>query len=288
MGGPATAANAWIEDFIGFCAKNELPVDFISTHHYPTDSFGKPGNDTEAQLSKSPRSVLRDETREVRRQAGSRPVYYTEWCTSSNPRDPMHDEPYAAAFITKTVMEANSLVQGYSYWTFSDIFEENYFPSVPFHGGFGLLNIYGIAKPAYRAFELLHALGTEMLPVEGAHPTVDVWGVRGIRSATVLLTNYTLPRHPIASETIEIKLANTQPPTGVTIRRIDSEHANAKQRWQEMGSPEYLSADVVAELNKVSRCDPEPHPFDFRDGALDFDVTLPPLSVAAVTFRFAA
>ena len=74
--------------------------------------------------------MLRDETREVRRQAGDRPVYYTEWCTSSNPRDPMHDEPYAAAFIIKTIMEANGLVQGYSYWTFSDIFEENYFPSV--------------------------------------------------------------------------------------------------------------------------------------------------------------
>ena len=71
--------------------------------------------------------------------AGNLPVYYTEWCTSSNPRDRLHDDPYAAAFIVKTVLEANGLVQGYSYWTFSDIFEENYFPSLPFHGGFGLL-----------------------------------------------------------------------------------------------------------------------------------------------------
>ena len=287
-GGPATAANAWIDDFIGFCTKSQLPADFISTHHYPTDAFGQPGDDTEAQLSKSWRSVLRDDTREVRRKAGDRPVYYTEWCTSSNPRDPMHDEPYAAAFITKTIMEANGLVQGYSYWTFSDIFEENYFPSVPFHGGFGLLNIHGIAKPAYRAFELLHALGTEMLPVEGTHPTVDAWAVRGAQSATVLLTNYALPRHPIITETVRLELANAQAPIQARIRRIDSDHANAKQRWREMGSPEYLSAALVAELNAVSRCEPEPHPFDFRDHALSFDLALPPLSVAAVTFRFAA
>jgi xylan 1,4-beta-xylosidase len=288
VGGPATAANAWIDDFVEFCATNQLPADFISTHHYPTDAFGQPGDDTEAQLSKSRRSVLRDETREVRRQAGDRPIYYTEWCTSSNPRDSMHDEPYAAAFVIKTIMEANGLVQGYSYWTFSDIFEENYFPSVPFHGGFGLLNIHGIAKPAYRAFELLHALGTEMLPIEGTHPTVDAWAVRGERSATVLFTNYALPRHPIGTETIQIKLANAQPPIQATIRRIDSDHANAKRRWQEMGSPEYLNAAVVAELNAVSRCEPEPHPFVFQDGALGFDITLPPLSVAAVTFRFPA
>ena len=288
VGGPATAANAWIDDFIAFCTKSQLPADFISTHHYPTDAFGQPGDDTEAQLSKSRRSVLRDETREVRRKAGDRPVYYTEWCTSSNPRDPMHDEPYAAAFITKTIMEATGLVQGYSYWTFSDIFEENYFPSVPFQGGFGLLNIHGIAKPAYRAFELLHALGTEMMPVDGTHPTVDAWAVRGEGSATVLLTNYALPRHPIATETIQIKLGNAQPPTQATIRRIDSDHANAKRCWQEMGSPKYLNAAIVAELNAVSRCEAEPHPFKFRDGALGFDVTLPPLSVAAVTLRFAA
>jgi len=200
----------------------------------------------------------------------------------------MHDEPYAAAFIVKTIMEANGLVQGYSYWTFSDIFEENYFPSVPFHGGFGLLNIHGIAKPAYRAFELLHALGTELLPVEGAHPTVDMWAVRGTGSATLLLTNYALPRHPAAMEGIRVTLANVGLPSEATIRRIDSDHANAKRRWQEMGSPEYLSPGVVAELDEVSRCEAEPHPFDFRDRSLAFDVILQPLSVAAVTFRFAA
>lgn len=288
VGGPATAANAWIADFIKFCTKGQLPADFISTHHYPTDAFGLPGDDTEAQLSKSMRSALRDQAQAVRGEAGDRPVYYTEWCTSSNPRDAMHDEPYAAAFIVKTIMEANGLVQGYSYWTFSDIFEENYFPSVPFHGGFGLLNIHGIAKPAYRAFELLHALGTELLPVEGAHPTVDMWAVRGTGSATLLLTNYALPRHPAAMEGIRVTLANVGLPSEATIRRIDSDHANAKRRWQEMGSPEYLSPGVVAELDEVSRCEAEPHPFDFRDRSLAFDVILQPLSVAAVTFRFAA
>jgi xylan 1,4-beta-xylosidase len=286
VGGPATAANAWIDDFIAFCVKDQLPVDFISTHHYPTDAFGLPGDDTETQLAKSRRSVLRDEMREVRRQAGDRPLYYTEWCTSSNPRDPMHDEPYAAAFVIKTVMEANGLVKGYSYWTFSDIFEENYFPSVPFHGGFGLLNIHGIAKPAYRAFELLHALGDRLLPTEGAHPTVDMWAVGGAQSVTVLLTNYGLPRHPIATETAQISLRTARAPTEVTIRRIDAGHANPKQRWLEMGAPEYLNAAVVAELNAASRCDPEPQPFVFKAGAVGFDVALPPLSVAAVTLRF--
>ena len=287
VGGPATAANAWISDFIAFCEKADVPADFITTHHYPTDAFGLPGDDTVTQLSKSRRSVLRDETRDVRRQAGDRPVYFTEWCTSSNPRDPLHDEPYAAAFIVKTIMEARGLVQGYSYWTFSDIFEENYFPSVPFQGGFGLLNIHGVAKPAYRAFELLHALGDEIAPVDGAHPTVDAWVVRGAESITVLLSNFALPRHPIAEETIVVTLANAPAVGGATIRRIDSDHANAKARWLQLGSPEYPNGAIVEELQAASLCSAAAQAFDVRGDAIGLKVCLPTLSVAAVTFRLA-
>ena len=284
VGGPATADNAWIDDFLNFCTENKLPADFISTHHYPTDSFGKPGDDTEAQLAASTRSALREEARDVRKKAGNRPVYYTEWCTSSNPRDPMHDDPYAAAFIVKTILEANGLVQGYSYWTFSDIFEENYFPSVPFHGGFGLQNIHGIAKPAYRAFQLLHELGTEMITVEGQHDTVDAWFVRDNRKATLILTNFALPRHPIEAEEVKFALKGAKVAARASIKRIDLEHANAKRRWEQMGKPEYLSAAMVAELNDVSRLREETVLTTFEKDTLSIEVSMRPQSVAAIQF----
>ena len=203
VGGPATAANAWIEEFLEFCEKKKAPVDFISTHHYPTDALGNEGDDTETQLANSRRSILREQAQDTFRRAKGKPVYYTEWNASSNPRDHLHDEPYAAAFVAKTLMETNGLVEGYSFWTFTDIFEENYFPSIPFHGGFGLLNLHGIAKPVYRAYELLHKLGTELLPVDGIHETVDAWVVRGESSVTMLLTNHALPRHTIETQGVQ-------------------------------------------------------------------------------------
>ncbi|MEO5760156.1 MAG: glycosyl hydrolase [Mesorhizobium sp.] len=288
VGGPATAANAWIEDFLAYCSQNDLPADFISTHHYPTDAFGKPGDDTETQLSQSTRSVLRDQARAARGQAGSRPLYYTEWCTSSNPRDPMHDEPYAAAFIVKTVMEARGLVQGYSYWTFSDIFEENYFPSVPFHGGFGLMNLHGVAKPAYRAFELLHGLGTEFLAVDGNHPTVDAWSLRDGNSVTVLLSNFALPRHPIEDETVHVELRNAPEPIMTTVRRVDAGSANAKALWVTMGSPDYLSPAMVDQLHTASAMREERQPVSRHGSSVEFDVTVPPLGVAAIRLEFAS
>lgn len=284
VGGPATADNAWIEDFLNFCRSNGLPVDFVSTHHYPTDDFGKPGDDTEAQLAASKRSALRNEARLARQQAGDVPLYYTEWCTSSNPRDFMHDDPYAAAFIVKTVLEANGLVQGYSYWTFSDIFEENYFPSIPFQGGFGLLNIHGIAKPSYRAFQLLHELGTQILPVEGSHGTVDAWFVRGKRRSMLMLTNFALPLYPIETEQVSFTLKSAPSRMAATIQRIDLEHANAKRHWEQMGKPDYLSPKAVDELMRQSELRNEPLAIKGDADTLNIEVLMPPLSVAAIHF----
>jgi xylan 1,4-beta-xylosidase len=69
VGGPATAQNAWIGEFLDFCDSNDLPADFVSTHHYPTDAFGHPGDDTESQLAASTRSVLRDRARRTHERA---------------------------------------------------------------------------------------------------------------------------------------------------------------------------------------------------------------------------
>jgi xylan 1,4-beta-xylosidase len=45
-------------------------------------------------------------------------------------------QAFAAAFVTRIIMEAHGLVEAAS--GPSVHFAESYFPSVPFHGGFGL------------------------------------------------------------------------------------------------------------------------------------------------------
>ena len=287
VGGPATAANEWVAEFLDFCESNNLPADFVTTHHYPTDAFGEEGVDTETQLSKSRRSILREQAQGVRARARGKPVYYTEWNTSSNPRDPLHDQPYASAFVAKTVMEMSGIVEAYSFWTFTDIFDENYFPSQPFHGGFGLLNLHGIPKPTYRSYELLHNLGAEQLPVDGSHETVDAWVVRNEHSLTVLLTNHALPRHQIEAEQVHIKLTGAQEPRCGYVERIDHTHANAPELWRKMGGPEYLSASDVEHLKEASRVRKEPYPWRFNDQVVDLDIALPPHAVAAITLEFA-
>jgi xylan 1,4-beta-xylosidase len=286
VGGPATARDGWIEEFLRFCAGADVPVDFVTTHHYPTDALGHEDDDTETQLANSQRGILREWAQGTRRRAGTLPVYYTEWNSSSNPRDPRHDEPYAAAFAAKTALEVSDLVQGYSFWTFSDIFEENDFPSVPFHGGFGLLNLHGIAKPTYRAFELLHRLGNERLLVDGLHETVNAWVTRGSTGVTVLLVNHALPRHSIVNERVQVHLTHAPEPSGAWVERIDEHHANAKRRWRELGQPEYLDERAVARLHEASRVTRQACPWKWREDRLALEIELQPHAVAAVTVEF--
>jgi len=286
VGGPATAKNEWISEFLDFCHQSNVSVDFITTHHYPTDAFGKIGADTVTQLEHAPREIMRDDAARVRGRARGLPVYYTEWNVSSNPRDPLHDEPFTAAFASKIVMEASGLVAGYSFWTFSDIFSENYFPSIPFQGGFGLLNIHGIAKPVYRAFELLHHLGTELLGVEGSHETVNAWVVRKQNEATILLTNHAMPRHPIQTELLNLRITDSPQPRAIYIERIDEDHANPRLLWQAMGEPQYLNALQVDQLKAASCLVKQPQPWTYGQQTVDMSLALPPHAVAAITIEF--
>jgi len=287
VGGPSSAQNAWIPEFLSHCDKHKLPVDFVTTHYYPTDAFGKIGADTLTQLQHAPRDVMQTRAQEASAQTRGLPLYYTEWNVSSNPRDPLHDQAFAAAFAANIALSVDPFVTGYSFWTFTDIFEENYFPSVPFHGGFGLLNLYGIPKPVYRAFQLLHGLGDTLYPVHGSHATVDVRVSGGADSVTAFLTNYAMPRHAITSEKVRVRLTGAPQPLCAFLSRIDDAHANPQQVWQDMGAPEYLSQRQVETLQAASSLTNEPHPLRVVDKSIEFDVTLPPQSVAALKIEFA-
>jgi xylan 1,4-beta-xylosidase len=158
---------------------------------------------------------------------------------------------------------------------------------VPFHGGFGLLNLQGIAKPTYRAFELLHKLGTERLLVDGLHETVNAWVTRDEAGLRALFVNHALPRHSIAPARVRVRLAHAPEPSSAWIERIDEHHANAKRRWQALRAPEYLDSATLEQLHEASCVTREVGPWTLREERVDFELELPPHAVAALTVEFA-
>jgi len=263
VGGPATSINAWIPDMLAFCRGASVPIDFVSTHHYPTDDPLWKNSDMTIEeffhqfahlIGQYERGTLQKMTVKARSEAGKLPLYYTEWNTSAMLPDTIHDEPYSAALVAKTIADNDGLVDGYAFWTFSDLFEERGQFAAPFHGGFGLQTIHGIAKPTYRVFEMLHALGSERIRViSGADSTVELLAVRGKSGISLLVYNHNIPGGDIHEEDVTVTLKGMTPAKPITIVRVDGQNANAKQKWIELGSPEYPTAQELAEIELASQ-----------------------------------
>ena len=164
VGGPATAGAAWESEMIDFCTKNNLPIDFISTHSYGVkqgylDEYGNSGT----VLDKNPMSVSGDVLQSRKEIAqSSKPnleLHYTEWSASYTPADPIHDSYHEAAYVLQKLKEVGNAANSMSYWVFTDIFEESAPRFTPFHGGFGMLTIQGINKPVFYSYQFLNRLG---------------------------------------------------------------------------------------------------------------------------------
>jgi xylan 1,4-beta-xylosidase len=195
VGGPATAGYGWIKETLDYCERNDVPIDFIASHDYGAkEGFLDEHGRGKTMLAPSPTSTL-DRLPEVlgaieSSKWPSLPVQVTEWGPSYSPRDPVHDSYFCAAWILHRLRRLPTGVQGMSYWTFSDQFEEPGPPNTPFHGGFGLLNAQGLPKPAYFAYRFLNELGDTELACEDA----NVWACRNDDGGVqLLLWDYSHP-----------------------------------------------------------------------------------------------
>lgn len=195
VGGPATAGRAWINDTINFATQNHSPLDFITTHDYGVRGVGFDENGVQRlYLATEPEAIVAG-VRDVRAQIKSSarpelPLHYTEWSTSYSPRDPVHDSYISAPYILSKLKGSEGYADSMSYWTFTDIFEENGPVPSPFHGGFGLINFQGLRKPSFYAYQFLNRLGDEELISTDA----DSWACRNARGVQVLFWNYTPPQ----------------------------------------------------------------------------------------------
>ncbi len=222
-------------------------------------------------------------TSKAREETGDLPLYYTEWNTSAMLPDPIHDEAYSAALVAKTIADNDGLVQNYSFWTFSDLFEEGGQYAAPFHGGFGLQNIYGIPKPTYRLFEILHNLGDERLQISGeSDSSVEMLAVKKASELTLLVYNHDIPGSYIQKEDVIINITGISESAAATISRIDTEHVNPKRKWIDLGSPMYPNKEQLAQIVEASRIIVEPLTIQHNDGVGTIQFTIPENGVVEI------
>lgn len=250
VGGPASAGGAWLPDFLDFCNASGIgKPSFVSTHMYAGGNTG----------SVFKTSTMIDGAERARKAVGDIPLVFSEYGGSWAHIQQL-DEPGYAPFIVATAAATQNLTDIMSIWTFSDIFEENGFPAntVTYSAGFGLMNVYGVPKPSYRAMQLLHWAGDERIPVTrraGACETADVLALSNLTHVAVFVTNHApLPlegKDPV--ETCDVHLSFPGHLIGPAVMtRIDADHANPKKAWEKMGSPSYPTAKQLADLESAS------------------------------------
>lgn len=261
VGGPAISpgADEWLEPFAEFVAARSVPVDFVSRHAYTSGPARHVPFGTHQTLA--PASSLLEQFAAPRKRLSATalaglPVHITEFNSSYRPDNPVHDTAFHAAYLAPVVAAGGDLVDSFSYWTFSDVFEEIGVPTSLFHGGFGLLAHRQIKKPTYHLYAFMARMGDEVL-ARGAdhlvtrHPdgrvAVLAWAPVDVTGG-----------EPAAGRTLRLSI-----PLGAGTRAafalrssVGEDMGNACAAWAELGrpaSPTRRQLDVLRETAEPVR-----------------------------------
>ena len=272
VGGPATAGAAWVPEFLDHVAANHVPVDFVTTHTYGVDGgFLDEQGKSDTKLSPSPDAIIGD-VRRVRQQISASkfpnlPLYFTEWSTSYTPRDAVHDSYVSAPYILTKLKAARGFVQGMSYWTYTDLFEEPGPPSAPFQGGFGLMNPQGIRKPAWFAYKYLNAIEGKEVPTSDPYSFASTDG----RKTALLVWDWHQPDQKVSNRPFYTRLQPSRPEAPASLRfaglkqgryrmrtyRVGYRHNDAYSAYIDMKMPNSLTPAQVSKLQALTEDKPE-------------------------------
>ncbi len=279
VGGPSICGvevEKWLTSFFEYCINNNSPLDFITRHCYTANQPTKRGEYLYHTL-RGPARMIEElkETREIMGrypQIANMPLHITEFNSSYVPVCPAHDTDFHAAYIARILSEAGEYADSYSYWTFSDVFEEMDVPKSVFHGGFGLVALDSIKKPTFYAFEFFAKAGKELLyrdenlivtKDEGRYAIIG-WNWHDMLDHEPAPDqSYTLTLPAIGQQALLLK------------KDVGGKHGNPLQTWSNMGKPRTLNKAQRAILQASA----EPKQTDAKlkeeNGSYTVELTIP-------------
>jgi xylan 1,4-beta-xylosidase len=203
------------------------------------------------------------------------PIIWSEYNATYFNEPKITDSLFMGPWLADTLRRCDGLTDMMSYWTFSDVFEEQGVVKRPFYGGFGLIAAGGIPKPAFNAFKILHGLGTERYDVDSEHALVTQ---RADGALVIALWNYVAPGRSGAPTTISLHLRHVAA-RSARVLRLDAEHGDVGGAYQRMGSPTYPTPAQLEQLVKASTL-PPPQEVPIVDERLS--ITLPAHGLATI------
>jgi xylan 1,4-beta-xylosidase len=215
------------------------------------------------------------------------PLIFSEYNASYANEPDVTDTVYMGPWLASTISQCDGLTESMSYWSFSDVFEEQGVIKTPFYGGFGLVAEDGIPKPALNAFAMLHQLGDHRIKVNSDSALATH---RNDGAIAIALWNYAPPfgtgatyaPPPInigPSKTFTLKLIGARPNAAVQIWRLDADHGNVIKTYDAMGRPAFPTRDQIAQLRAAGKPS-APKTAALSNGSLT--VTIPPQGLVLI------
>ena len=277
VGGPATAQAAWAPEFIRHCVEQKVPLDFFSTHVYGNDRsedvFG-----THEQIARADmvaRAVKKVFDQVKASPKPDLPIVWSEYNASYMNEVPVTDSPFMGPWLANNIRQCDGFTAMMSYWTFSDVFEEQGVLKKPFYGCYGRIAERGIPKAAFNAFAMLHRLGTRRLKVES--PSVLATKTdSGV--VEVAVWNYAEPEQSGAARSFTLEFSGPMPEQA-SVEILDRNHGSALTVWEAMGRPAFPTREQIQRLRGAARV-PAPQPVKVSGGKIE--LTLPPHALALI------
>jgi xylan 1,4-beta-xylosidase len=199
---------------------------------------------------------------------------WTEWNVPSFGDLHARDTVYVGPALADDIWQCDGLVNMMSFWTFDDVFEETGVVQEPFHGGFGLIAAGGIKKPSYKAFALLHELGSERIANAAASVLVTR---REDGTLALALWNLVDPDQKGMPRVFHLEFRGLSGNRRARIFRLDAEHGNTLATYAGMGKPRYPTQAQIAEMNGAGESPPEV--VSLSHDALDLEIPADGLAI---------
>jgi xylan 1,4-beta-xylosidase len=280
VGGPATAQAGWADAFIQHCSEKQVPVDFVSTHVYANDTahdvFGTQENIPRDRMVC--RAVDKVHNQIKASKMPSLPLIWSEFNASYKNEPDVTDATYMGPWLADTIRQCDGLTEMMSYWSFSDVFEEQGVVKTPFYGGFGLMAEDDIPKPVFNVFKVLHKLGEDRIELNS-----DSALLTRRKDGTLVLAvwNYAAPEQPGSPKTVHLRVENAKARTA-TIFRVDGSHGDVRPAYEKMGSPQYPTQKQIGELQRAADL---PAPEVSHLSHDDLAITLPTYGLAVIEIK---
>jgi len=251
VGGPTTAQAAWVSAMIAHSVEARVPLDFVSTHVYANDSsedvFGShetiPRSD---MVARTVRKVFK-EVKESKRP--DLPIYWSEYNASYKNEVDITDSTFMGPWLANNIRLCDGFATSLSYWTFSDVFEEQGVPKTPFYGGFGLIGEGGVPKAAFNAFAMLHRLGDQRLSAELTNALVTK---RADGTLAIAVWNYADTSDRGTTQQVRIAIDGWNPAPRFRVEILDRDHGSALTAWKAMGAPAFPTRQQYESLRRVA------------------------------------